>query len=199
MERGPIKSRPDTSYREHEQRSKSDSRIKKDVTITANIWTQRSSTGLYGFAWRTQIACTHGSKCLQCACHTSPSHPLHSHVPSASLLFPHDHFDTSFPSAPSLPNCPPIRKRGSSTLPHERRPGRCHALHTVSLDLEERARVRQRGHVLDVTRVCKANSRHFFGLVGVVMQPICTVLSRFAVDLPPRFPPLGIVFHPAVL
>ena len=52
--------------------------------------------------------CTHtrGSRCLQCACHTSPSHPLHflTFDPS-SLLFPHGHFDTSFPSAPSLPNC----------------------------------------------------------------------------------------------
>ena len=55
------------------------------------------------------------------ACHTSPSHPLHFlmfHLPC--LLFPHGHFDTSFPSAPSLPELFPIRKRGSSALPHER-------------------------------------------------------------------------------
>ena len=26
--------------------------------------------------WRTDIACTHGSQYLQCACHISPSHPL---------------------------------------------------------------------------------------------------------------------------
>ena len=52
-----------------------------------------------------QTSHTHGSRCLQCACHTSPSHPLHSHVSSTSLLFPHGHFNTSFPSAPSLPNC----------------------------------------------------------------------------------------------
>ena len=58
------------------------------------------------FAWRTDIAYTQGSRCLQCACHTSPSRPLHFlmfHPPS--LLFPHGHFDTSFPSAPSLQNC----------------------------------------------------------------------------------------------
>ena len=31
---------------------------------------------------------THGSRCLQCACHISPSHPLHSHVSSAVFALP---------------------------------------------------------------------------------------------------------------
>ena len=31
-------------------------------------------------AWRTDIAHMHGSRCLQCACHNSPSHHLPSHV-----------------------------------------------------------------------------------------------------------------------
>ena len=46
-------------------------------------------------AWRADIAYTHGSRCLQCARHISPSHPLHSHVSSA---FP------TLTSPPSLPN-----------------------------------------------------------------------------------------------
>ena len=49
-----------------------------------------------------------------------------------SLLFPHGHFETTFPSAPSSSNCPRPEKRGSSALPYERRgvwlPGRFHAL-----------------------------------------------------------------------
>ena len=39
-------------------------------------------------SWRTNIAYTHGSRCLQCACHISPSHPLHSHVSSAVFAVP---------------------------------------------------------------------------------------------------------------
>ena len=42
-----------------------------------------------------------------CSAHVTPLHVTLSilmfHPPS--LLFPHGHFDTSFPSAPSLPNC----------------------------------------------------------------------------------------------
>ena len=54
---------------------------------------------------------------------------------SASLLFPHGHFNTTFPSAPSSSSFTRPKKRGSSALPHERRgvwlPGRCHALHRL--------------------------------------------------------------------
>ena len=39
-------------------------------------------------AWRTYIAYTHGSRCLQCACHISPSHLFHSHVSSAIFAVP---------------------------------------------------------------------------------------------------------------
>ena len=34
------------------------------------------------------MAYTHGSRCLQCACHISPSHPLHYHVSSAVFAVP---------------------------------------------------------------------------------------------------------------
>ena len=63
-----------------------------------------------------------GSRCLQYACHISHHltfSVLMFHPPS--LLFPHGHFETTFLFAQSLPNCFPIRKRGSSALPHERR------------------------------------------------------------------------------
>ena len=45
---------------------------------------------------------------LQCACHISPSHPLHAHVSSAFLLFPDGYFETTLStltSALSLPSC----------------------------------------------------------------------------------------------
>ena len=58
---------------------------------------------------RVDIAYTHGSRCMQCACHISPSHLLPSHVSSAVL------------AVPFVPELFPIRKRGSSALPHERR------------------------------------------------------------------------------
>ena len=72
-----------------------------------------------------------------CSAHVTSLHLTLSilmfHPPS--LPFPHDHFDTSFLSAPSLPNCSRIRKRGSGALPHERwgvwPPGRSHALHRL--------------------------------------------------------------------
>ena len=38
-----------------------------------------------------------------------------------SLLFPHGHFDSSFPSAPSLPNCSRSESAGLAHLPHARR------------------------------------------------------------------------------
>ena len=67
-----------------------------------------------------------------CVAHVISHHLTFSllmfHPPS--LLFPHGHFDTSFPCAPSSPNCSRSEKRGSSALPHERRgvwlPGRSH-------------------------------------------------------------------------
>ena len=49
-------------------------------------------------ARRTDIAYTYGSRCLQCACPISPSHPLHSHVSCAVIS------ETTFPSAPSSSN-----------------------------------------------------------------------------------------------
>ena len=65
--------------------------------------------------------------------HISPSHPLHSHVPSASFAVPARSLRDHIPVCTVFAELFPIRKRGSSTPPHERRgvwpPGRFHALH----------------------------------------------------------------------
>ena len=84
------------------------------------------------FAWRTDIAHTHGSRCLQCGRHISPSHPLHSHVPSAVLAVPARPLGHLVPVFPFFAELFPIRKRGSGALPQRREvwlPGRYHALH----------------------------------------------------------------------
>ena len=50
--------------------------------------------------------------------HISPSHPLHSHVPSASFCCSqHGHFETTFLSAQSLPNCSRSESAGQAHLP----------------------------------------------------------------------------------
>ena len=86
-------------------------------------------------AWRTDIACTYGSRCLQCACHIlsiSPS-PFSCFIrrPCCSRTVT---LTPPFPSAPSSSKCPPTWNRWSGALPHERRgvwlPCRFHALHT---------------------------------------------------------------------
>ena len=84
-------------------------------------------------AWRTDTN-THGSRCLQRACHISPSRPVHSHVSSAILAVPARSLRHLVPVCTFLAELLPIRKRGSSALPHERRgvwPGRSHALHRL--------------------------------------------------------------------
>ena len=85
--------------------------------------------------WRAAIACTRGSRRLQCACHICPSHLLHSHGPSAGFAVPARSLRDHIPVCTASAGLHPIRKRGSSALPHERRgvwlPGRSHALHTV--------------------------------------------------------------------
>ena len=109
------------------------------------------------FAWRTHIAYTHGSRCLQCACHISPSHPLYSHVSSAVRAVP------AWPLRDHMPVCTvfvelyPTRKRGSSALPHERRgvwlPGRSHALHSL------RAQGVRQSHLTIRTTIASLTSR----------------------------------------
>ena len=42
---------------------------------------------IFFLAWRTGTN-THGSRCLQCVCHISPSRPLRSHVSSAVFAVP---------------------------------------------------------------------------------------------------------------
>ena len=85
--------------------------------------------------WRTDIAHAHGSRCLQCARHISPSQRLHSHVSSAVLAFPARSLRDHVPVYTIFDELYPARKRGSYALPHERRgvwlPGRSHALHTL--------------------------------------------------------------------
>ena len=87
------------------------------------------------FSWRTDIACTHGSRCLQCACHICPSHLLHSHVSSAVFAVPARSLRDHILVCTAFAGLHPIWKRGSSAPPHERRgvwlPGRSHALHTI--------------------------------------------------------------------
>ena len=61
------------------------------VCTTGGVHTLRVARTFFWhsfFAWRTDIAYTHGSRCSQCACHISPSRPLHSHVSSAFLAVP---------------------------------------------------------------------------------------------------------------
>ena len=82
------------------------------VCATGGVYTHSVSHAHFSdifFAWRTDIAHTHGSRWLQCACHISPCHisPFSCSIrrPCCSLL---GHFETTFPtltSAPSLPNC----------------------------------------------------------------------------------------------
>ena len=72
-------------------------------------------------AWRTDIAYSHGSKCLQCACHVSPSHLLPSHVSSTVFAVPTRSSRHLVPVCTFLAERFPIRKCGSSALPHERR------------------------------------------------------------------------------
>ena len=76
--------------------------IRKEVV--RNLYTHSVSHAHFSdtFSLRgVQTSRTRGAqRCLQCACQTSPSRPLHFltfHPPS--LLFPHGHSDTSFPSA----------------------------------------------------------------------------------------------------
>ena len=69
-----------------------------------------------------------------CSVYVISLHPALSilmfHPPS--LLFPHGHFDNTFPSAPSSSSFTRPQKRGPSASPHVRRgvwpPGRSHAL-----------------------------------------------------------------------
>ena len=82
------------------------------VCATGGVHTLRVARAFFRnifLAWCTDIPYTHGSMCLECACHSSLHitlsipmfHPF-------SLLFPDGHFETTFPaltSAPSLPNC----------------------------------------------------------------------------------------------
>ena len=72
---------------------------------------------------------------LQCACHISPSHPLHSHVSSAVLAVPAQSLRDHVPVCTVFVELYPTRKRGSSALPHERRGvwllGRSRALHRL--------------------------------------------------------------------
>ena len=78
---------------------------------------------------------THGSRFLQCACQKSPSRPLHSHVSSTILAVPARSLRHLVPVCTFLAELFPIRKRGSSALPHERRgvwlPGRSHGVHLL--------------------------------------------------------------------
>ena len=50
-----------------------------------------------------QTSRTRMARCLRCACQISPSH-----------LLPHGHLDTSFSSAPSLPNCSRCKSAGQA-------------------------------------------------------------------------------------
>ena len=90
----------------------------------------------FSLAWRTDIACSHGSRCLQCACHISPSHPLLSHVSSAVFAVPARSLRDHILVRTVFAGLHPMRKRGSSALPHERRgvwlPGRSHALQSYN-------------------------------------------------------------------
>ena len=73
--------------------------------------------------------------CLRCACHISPSHPLHARVSSAVFAVPARSLRDHIPVCTVFAGLHPIRKRGSSALPHERRgvwpPGRSRALHRL--------------------------------------------------------------------
>ena len=86
-------------------------------------------------AWRTDIAYTRGSRCLQCSCHMSPSHLLLSHDSSAVRAVPARSLRHVVPVCTFLAELFPIRKRGSSAPPHVRRGvwlfGRSHALHML--------------------------------------------------------------------
>ena len=84
-------------------------------------------------AWRTNIAYTHGSRCVQCACRTSPSRFVCSHVSSSVLAVPARSLRHHVSVSTVFVELYPTQKRGSSALPHDRRGvwllGRSHALH----------------------------------------------------------------------
>ena len=66
------------------------------------------------FARRADIAHTHGSRCLQCARHISPSHFVPSHVSSTVFAVSARSLRHLVPVCTCLAELFPIRKRGSS-------------------------------------------------------------------------------------
>ena len=86
-------------------------------------------------AWRTDTACTHGSKCVQRACHISPTHLLPSCVSPTVSAVPARSPRHFVPVCTFLAELFPIRKRGSSAHPQKCRGvwllGRSDALRTT--------------------------------------------------------------------
>ena len=90
------------------------------VCATGSVHTLSCRTHIF-FACRTDIANTHGSRCLQCACGISPSRFLHSHVSPAILVVPARSHRHHVPVRTVFVELYSTHKRGSSALLHERR------------------------------------------------------------------------------